>query len=370
MNMHFLFMMLSLTQILSKQIFEETKIKNIKFKNRLFKGSVFDFTFKDGKMTEEGLKYYEEYAMNGVGSIITGGTLVDSNYKLTSGYFVIDDDKYIPEYQKLTSLMHKYDTKIFPQIAPSGFNSEGKLIGPSKLYNSFYKQELIEMTKEEILSIEDAVANGSLRAKKAGFDGVELGAGHWGLYGLFFSPHYNKRNDEYGGTAENMARFMVETVEKIRKVVGNDFVIIIKLNCRESFEDSFTVDDFITYCKLAEKAGVDIIEVSSGDYREVKAKELNGRPFYLDYTVKASENVNIPVMLIGGIRDLDTIENVMKNTKIEYFGLCRPLMCEPDLPKYWKEKGNRKSKCISCNGCFKKHACVFKDKNKKKNLKE
>ena len=157
MNMHFLFVMLSLTQILSKQIFEETKIKNIKFKNRLFKGAVFDFTFKDGKMTEEGLKYYEEYAMNGVGSIITGGTLVDSNYKLTSGYFVIDDDKYIPEYQKLTSLMHKYDTKIFPQIAPSGFNSEGKLIGPSKLYNSFYKQELIEMTKEEILSIEDAV---------------------------------------------------------------------------------------------------------------------------------------------------------------------------------------------------------------------
>ena len=370
MNMRFLLLVLSFTQILSKQIFEETKIKNIKFKNRLFKGAVADFCFIDGKITEEGLKYYEEYAINGVGSIITGGSLVDNNYKLSSGFFLIDDDKYIPEYQKLTSLMHKYDTNIFSQISSSSFNSEGKFIGPSKAYETVFKQESIEITKEEILSIEDAIAKGALRAKKAGFDGVELVSNHWGLYPSFLSRHYNKRNDEYGGTTENRARLMVETIEKIRKVVGNDFVIIIKINCRESFEDGFTEDDFITYCKLAEKAGVDLIEVSSGDYREIKTKELNGRPFYLDYTIKASESVNIPVMLIGGIRDLDTIENVLQNTKIEYFGLCRPLMCEPDLPKYWKEKGNRKSKCISCNGCFKKHACVFKDKNKKKNLKE
>ena len=71
-------------------------------------------------------------------------------------------------------------------------------------------------------------------------------------------------------------------------------------------------------------------------------------------------------MLIGGIRDYDTMVNILKETKIEYFGIVRPLICEPDLPKYWKEKGNRKSKRISCNGCFKKHDCVFKEKNKKK----
>jgi 2,4-dienoyl-CoA reductase-like NADH-dependent reductase (Old Yellow Enzyme family) len=277
--MHFLLLVLSFTQILSKQIFEETKIKNIKFKNRLFKGAVADFCFIDGKITEEGLKYYEEYAINGVGSIITGGSLVDNNYKLSSGFFLIDDDKYIPEYQKLTSLIHKYDTRIISQISPSGFNKEGKLIGPSKGYNTFYKQDIIELSKEEILSIEDEVAKGALIAKKSGFDGINFPVAHWGFFSLFLSPHYNKRNDEYGGSFENRARIMIETIEKIRKNVGNDFFIMSKINCRESFNDSFTEEEFIGYCKLAEKAGVDLLEISSGDYREINAKKYKGKTF-------------------------------------------------------------------------------------------
>ena len=79
---------------------------------------------------------------------------------------------------------------------------------------------------------------------------------------------------------------MTETMEKIRKNVGNDYFIVSKINCRESFDDSFTIEDFIDYCKLAEKAGIDMLEISSGDYRELKAKEYNGKPFYLEETIK------------------------------------------------------------------------------------
>ena len=368
--MNCILILLSFNIILSKEIFEETYIKNIKFKNRLFKGEIADSTFIDGKITEKCLNYYEEYAKNEIGTIVTGGTLTDDNFKLASGFFLINDEKYIPEYQKLTSLIHKYDTRIISQISPSGFNKEGKLIGPSKVYNTFYKQDIIELSKEEILSIEDEVAKGALIAKKSGFDGINFPVAHWGFFSLFLSPHYNKRKDEYGGSFENRARIMIETIEKIRKNVGNDFFIMSKINCRESFNDSFTEEEFIGYCKLAEKPGVDLLEISSGDYREINAKKYKGKPFYLEETIKAAENVNIPVMLIGGIRDYDTMVKILKETKIEYFGIARPLLCEPDLPKYWKEKGNRKSKCISCNGCFKKHECVFKEKNQKKNLKE
>ena len=109
--------------------------------------------------------------------------------------------------------------------------------------------------------------------------------------------------------------------------------------------------------------------ISSGDYHEVNTKEYKGKSYYLEKTIKASENVKIPVILIEGIRDYDTMINVLKDSKIEYFGVVRPLICEPDLPKYWKKNVNRKSKCVSCNGCFQKHDCVFK-KKKKKNLKE
>ena len=268
--MNCILILLSFHIIFTKEIFEETSIKNIKFKNRLFKGEVASFSFKDGKITEQFFNFYEEYAKNEIGTIITGGTLTDQNYyKLSSGLFFINDEKYIPEYKKLTSLIHKYDTRIICQIAPSGFNKEGKLIGPSKLYNTFYKQDMIELTKEEILSIEDEVVKGALIAKKSGFDGINLAFNHWGFFGSFLSPHYNKRNDEYGGSNENRARIMIETIKKVRKNVGNDYFIILKINCRESFDDSFTIEDFIDYCKLAEKAGVDMLEISSGDYREL-----------------------------------------------------------------------------------------------------
>jgi 2,4-dienoyl-CoA reductase-like NADH-dependent reductase (Old Yellow Enzyme family) len=366
--MNYILIILLFNIISTKEIFEETTIKNIKFKNRLFKGAVADFSFIDGKMTEKCLKHYEEYAKNEIGTIITGGTFTDNNFNFP-GLFYIDNEKYIPEYQKLTSLMHKYNTRIISQISHTGFNKEGKLIGPSIGYNTFFKQDIIEMSKEEILIIEDQLSKGALLAKKSGFDGVNLAFNHWGFLASFLSPHYNKRNDEYGGSIENRARFMIETIKKVRKNVGNDYLISLKINCRENLEDGITEEDFIVYCKLAEKAGVDLLEISSGDYIELKAKEYKGKPFYLEETIKAAESVNIPVMLIGGIRDYDTMVNILKDTKIEYFGIARPLICEPDLPKYWKENGNRKSKCISCNGCFKKHDCVFKEYNQK-NIKE
>ena len=184
--MNCILILLSFNIILSKEIFEETYIKNIKFKNRLFKGEIADSTFIDGKITEKCLNYYEEYAKNEIGTIVTGGTLTDDNFKLASGFFLINDEKYIPEYQKLTSLIHKYDTRIISQISPSGFNKEGKLIGPSKVYNTFYKQEIIELSKEEILSIEDEVAKGALIAKKSGFDGINFPVAHWDFLVYFY----------------------------------------------------------------------------------------------------------------------------------------------------------------------------------------
>ncbi len=100
-------------------------------------------------------------------------------------------------------------------------------------------------------------------------------------------------------------------------------------------------------------------QFSSGDYLEVNTKEYKGKPYYLEGTVVAPENVKIPVILIGGIRDYDSMINVLKDSKIECFRLLRPLICEPDLPKYWKKNGNRKSKCFSCNGCFQKHEIII-----------
>ena len=357
-------LLLFIPYIINKKVFEETTIKNLHFKNRIFRGAVFDSTQVNGKMTEEGLKFYEDLAKTEVGSIITGTICVEPRKGEVfgmNGFFRIYSDEFIPEFQKLTSVVHKYNTNIFAQISILGFTDDFKLQGPSALFNQFYNMTSVEVTKSEILNIEDMMANAALRAKKAGFDGIEFPVAHWGFYSLFLGEHYNRRNDEYGGNDYNRARIVVETIEKIREKVGNDFFIILKINGKDIYENGITEEGFITTCQLAEKAGVDLIEVSGAQYKIERPKK--GKPLFLDRTLLISEHVNIPVMLIGGIRNLNTMEELLKTSKIEYFGVTRPIMCEPDIIRYWKTKGERKSKCVSCNKCFdNNHQCIFDHK--------
>ena len=218
-----------------------------------------------------------------------------------------------------------------------------------------------ELTKEDILRIEDQFVEAALRAKKSGFDGVDIHSAHLTLLNQFLSPAFNKRNDEYGGNDENRARIVVEIIQKMRKVVGNDFIISIKISVNDGVEDGINEKGYLTACKLIEKAGADLIQ-TSGNYVKHKIKPNN--PIFYEETNKISEVVNIPVVLTGGIRNMDTIEEVLGKSNIEYFGIGRPLVCEPDIIQRW-EKGERcKSKCVTCNTCVKKsiHSCVLNKK--------
>ena len=177
-------------------------------------------------------------------------------------------------------------------------------------------------------------------------------------------PVFNKRNDEYEGNSKNRARIIIEIIEKIRKEVGNDFIISLKINSEDGIENGISEDDFILTCKLAEKSGVDIIQVSGMEWTKGKI-DSNVLPFF-ESAKKVAEILSIPVILIGNIREVDTIQYALNNSKIEYFAIARPLICEVDLVKKWSNGDLKKPKCISCNSCLKKHAtCVF---NKGKRL--
>jgi 2,4-dienoyl-CoA reductase-like NADH-dependent reductase (Old Yellow Enzyme family) len=251
------------------------------------------------------------------------------------------------------------------QIIHSGvLNNESKeeIYGPSNTYNPLFQTQNKELSKDDILKLEDDFVKGAIRAKKSGFDGIDIHAAHLTLLNQFLSPAFNKRNDEYGGSDENRARIIVEIIEKIRKSVGNDFIISVKINVIDGVENGINEKGLLTACKLIEKAGADFIQ-TSGNYAEHKIKPKS--PIFYEEGKKIAEVVNIPVVLIGGIRDMETMEEVLNKSKIEYFGVGRPLVCEPDLVKRW-EKGERyKSKCIGCNTCVKNlaHSCVL---NKKK----
>lgn len=218
-----------------------------------------------------------------------------------------------------------------------------------------------EMTKEDILRIENSFAEAALRAKKAGFDGVEIHAAHFYLISEFLSPLYNKRNDEYGGSDENRARFLIEIIEKIREKVGKDYLVGIKINCEDGDKNGITEDGFIKICQMAEKAGLDYIQISGITWMKERIKGL----IYENQATKLAEKIKIPVIATAGARNVDQLNEILNKSKIQYFGIVRPLICEPDLITRWKKGVTKKSKSISCNTCLFKTLgeCIF---NKKK----
>ena len=346
-----------------KTIFDETNLKHLKLKNRIFRGSVGDVSFKNGKITEEGFKLYDQLSKNEIGTIFTGYTTV-SDYDQFPGVnvFRLDKDEYIPEFKKLVDLVHKNGANFFMQLVHIGmstlFNVD-TIYAPSEIPTKNNKMTKA-MTKEDILRIENDFANAALRAKKAGFDGVEIHGAHFYLVSEFLSPLTNRRTDEYGGSTENRARFLLEIIEKVREKVGKDYIVGIKINSEDGYENGITEEGLIKTCQLAEKAGIDYIQISGMRWLNERIKS----PIYADVSAKLAEKVKIPVIVTGGARNVDELNEILNKSKIQYIGMARPLICEYDLIKKWKENQTKKAKCVSCNSCLNKHFgyCVFNRK--------
>ena len=184
------------------------------------------------------------------------------------------------------------------------------------------------MSKEDILRIQDYFVQAAIRAKKAGFDGVEIHGAHLTLVSLFSSQKYNRRSDEYGGSDENRARFITEIVKKIRKAVGNDMIISAKIDSPDE-ENGITESGFLFTAKALEEAGLDLISISGTN--PIRNEEI----YFYDYSKKLAEVLNIPVICIGGIKKYEQAEYILKNSKIEYIAMSRELLKQPDIVKKW-----------------------------------
>jgi 2,4-dienoyl-CoA reductase-like NADH-dependent reductase (Old Yellow Enzyme family) len=165
----------------------------------------------------------------------------------------IDKDEYIEEFKKLTDLVHKNGANIISQLGPFGKT---------------------DITKDKIHELENLFADAAVRAQKAGFDGIEICANHHVLLSQFLSPLFNHREDEYGGSDENRARFVIEIIEKIREKVGKDYIVILKINSEDDDPKGITPNGFLTACKLAVKAGIDMIDVTGMKWKKVKESKI------------------------------------------------------------------------------------------------
>lgn len=355
-----------------ESLFDKTNILNMELKNRFFRGALWEaLADEKGHMTQELWSIYEELAKGGAGTIITGYAFVTEHEQPNPRMMGIYDDSFISEYKKFTDMVHSNGANIIMQIVYGGFMTtfnvgERTIWGPSNAVNEVTGTAAKEISKDEIKYLVKRYADAALRVKQSGFDGVEIHAGHGYLLSQFLSPYYNKRNDEYGGTMENRGRIIFEIYEAIREKVGEDFPIFIKLNSQDFIKDGGLLEEESIYiAKRLEEKGLNAIEVTGGNesIKEVVENNLgaartkvvvskDNESYFKNYASSLAHEINIPVILVGGNRNIDVMESILNNTKIEYFTLSRPLTSEPDLINKWASGNRKKPKCVSCNACY------------------
>ncbi|MFT5872027.1 MAG: 2,4-dienoyl-CoA reductase-like NADH-dependent reductase (Old Yellow Enzyme family) [Clostridium sp.] len=348
-----------------KLLFEQAKLGKILLKNRFVRSATWEnMTTEDGHLTKKLLDIYETLAMSEVGLLITGYANVIKEEQPNHGMMGIYDDTFIDEYKKLTELVHKFGSKIIMQVAYGGtkttYNVGKRLIyAPSEVAQISTGVVGKAMTKEDIDLVINAFADAAERIQKSGFDGIEIHGAHSYLINQFLSPYYNKRTDEYGGSLENRMRFLTEIYYKIREKVGNDFTILIKLTSSEFFEGGMTFDETKLICKKLESIGVDALDITGNIHGKASSMvgeafdgyKLQKEGYFVEYAKVISNEVKIPIITVGGFKDISKIEHILNESNIDFFALSRPLLSEPNLIKRWKSGDRKPSICLSCSKC-------------------
>jgi 2,4-dienoyl-CoA reductase-like NADH-dependent reductase (Old Yellow Enzyme family) len=217
------------------------------------------------------------------------------------------------------------------------------------------------MTRDDIDRVVKAFRKAAIRAKNAGFDGIQLHGGHGYLFSQFLSPFYNKRTDAYGGNIENRARIVLETYDQVRNAVGDEYPVLIKMNVTDDLDDGLSTDEALEVASMYDVVGFDTLELSSGtgwglrilgDVNRHPCKHINDEAYYRDTAQRLKQMVETPIILTGGIRSYDLAAQIVRDNIADYIGLCRPLIREPDLVNRWKSGDTRKSGCLSDNACL------------------
>ena len=345
-----------------KKIFEPLTIRRMTMKNRIMMTPMgTNYGEQSGEMSFLHINYYEQRAKGGTGLIMVENASVDSPEGSNgTTQLRIDHDNYLPRLFKLTETIHKHGTCIGIQINHAGASAQSARTNmqpvsasdvPSKAGGEIPRP----LAKDEILRIVKKYGEAAKRAQVAGFDCVEIHAGHSYLLSQFLSPTTNKRTDEFGGSAENRARFAKLVVEEVRKQVGPFFPIFVRISADEKAEGGNTLEDTLDYLQYFQEE-VDVFDVSCGlnsslQY-QIDANYLpDGWRSYMAKTVK--ERYGKPCVTTGNIRDPKVANDILEKGDADIIGMGRGLIADPE----WVNKVDFGDvcdirKCISCNiGC-------------------
>ena len=333
-----------------------------------------------GEVTDELVTLYEELARGGVGLIFTGHFYCDPRGRYGKRQVGIDSDAAIPGLARLTSAVHRHGGRILAQVAHAGSQTllpDLEPLAPSPGSNVMTGRPVREASAEEIESAIEAFRAAARRAAEAGFDGVHLHGANGYLISQFRSPLSNRREDEWGGSAEARERFPIAVVKAVREALPAELALTMKLGFRDIVDGpGLEVDEAVAGAKRIVAAGLDGIEVSSNlmsDYvsASIRAyvavdrrraledllfhrlhRSAEPEAYFLPFAQRVRGGVDTKIVLVGGMRRVQTMERILEAGDADFISMARPFIREPDLVRRLEAGATDRVACVSCNMCL------------------
>jgi len=345
-------------------LFTPSEINGMPISNRFVRSATWSgMATDDGASTHQLVDLMSDLAKGGVGLIITGHAYVQQDGQAGPWQLGIYKDELIPGLKTIAHAVHESGGKIILQLAHAGFYAKSALtrqtpLAPSNI-DGLSKKPRKEMSILDINKMVNSFGEAARRAKNAGFDGVQIHSAHGYLLSQFLSPFFNRRTDEYGGEIQNRTRVLLEILQTIRKIVGRDYPILVKLNSQDFSENGLKLKDSIRVGAMLSEGGIDGIELSGGLLTSPKLgpsrrgiTSQDKEAYFHDEAESFKETINVPLILVGGIRSYNVADQLIGEGVADYISMSRPFIREPDLINRWKAGDLRKAACISVNKCF------------------
>jgi 2,4-dienoyl-CoA reductase-like NADH-dependent reductase (Old Yellow Enzyme family) len=349
-------------------LFEPVKIGRMEIRNRFVRSATYDGSAdRTGAVSDKQIAFCTELAENGVGLLITGIAYVHKSGQISGFQNSLATDEMIPGFTILAKTVHRRGGSIAVQLFHAGRERgkfarlKGDALGPSAAEDDpYFAESCRAMKEEEIWEIAEAFGNAARRAQEAGCDSVQVHGAHAYLLAQFLSPYANRRKDQWGGSLENRLRLHCEIYRSIRAKVGSDFPVLLKLGVEDGFPGGLTFEEGKKAARHLAQCGYDALEVSSGlrglgyertEFR-TKITSLDREAYFRDWCEDIKKAVQAPVMMVGGLRSIELMEEIVRKGEADFVSLSRPLIREPDLITRWKNGSRRKATCVSCNRCF------------------
>lgn len=344
-------------------LFALGRIGSLELPNRTVRSATAErLADDDGRPAPRLKELYQDLARGGVGLIITGHMYVHPSGKAHPEMTGIYSDELVPDLAELADAVHQEGGHVAVQINHGGMQSHpdavAEIIAPSAVDAPFLPRPAREMSTDELHVLIDAYAQAARRVKEAGFDGVQIHGAHGYLVSEFLSPFVNHRTDEWGGDLEGRMHFLRAVCQAVREQVGPDYPMFIKLGMMDGVEGGLTAEEGAQIVAALADMGLDALEISGGIGG---GTNLNSPPgvragedeaCFRHLAQQARPVTELPIILVGGLRSRKVMEEVLADGDADFVSLCRPLICEPDLPNRMRSGLQDQSICISGGRCW------------------